>query len=288
MPRNSNNEIRIKCKNCDEYTESIPEITINKTSSNRYFATTFCKICNKPKTKYLNMTQIACLPENIKSAPANTIVSFGERYGTAIGPLLHLLAGLTTLIVKRVMPALPSSSGSAIIQPSDIDDPELINAIKILDGDVVKRGGTIPLGAIAQYAPLVISALTTLGSFLIDKFKGDGLNDVSDADVIKSLILLNNKIKTDKTGQGFGDILKVIMKYGPAIVTAIADVGSKIATFFKKTPNNEVKQSNELKSIINDNDEIVEYERGSGLHDQDLIDRCIEYLHGSGFKVSLS
>ena len=68
---------------------------------------------------------------------------------------------------------------------------------------------------------------------------------VADADVIKSLILLNDKIKNDKTGQGFGDILKLIMKYGPAIVSAIADVGSKIVGFFKKKPDTELKQATE-------------------------------------------
>lgn len=48
-----------------------------KNLKNRYWASTYCKICTKPKTKYLNMTQIAYLPESIKSAAPNTKIMLG-------------------------------------------------------------------------------------------------------------------------------------------------------------------------------------------------------------------
>ena len=293
MPRSATKEVRIKCRNCNEYTESLPEIIIHKNSENRYLATTYCKICNKPKSKFLNMTQITYLPDNIKSASPNTTITLGEKYGTSIVSLLPLLSGIANLIPKpAIFNNLPTS-----IQPSvgsgintDIEDPEIIDAIKILDNDLVKRGGAIPWGMVASAAPLIIQGLTSLGSFLIDKFKGNGFEDGSgNADVIKSLILLNDKIKNDKTGNGFGDIMKLIMKYGPGIVSAISDIGSKIIGFFRKKPDTELKQAKEspLQSAEDFDDDKYEDAKGEGLHNQDLIDRCIEYLQNNGLRVTL-
>jgi len=240
------------------------------------------------------MTQITYLPDNVKSAAPNTTITLGEKYGTSIAPLMPLLAGLTTLLPKPAilnsLPTVPQPSvGSGYIADPTIEDPEIIDAIKILDNDLVKRGGVIPVGLIASAAPLIISGLTELGSFLIDKFKGNGFEDVSgDADVIKSLILLNDKIKNDKTGKGFGDIMKYIIKYGPGIVSAITDVGSKIIGFFKKKPDTELKQAKEapLQSADDFDDDKYEDAKGEGLHNEDLVERCIEYLQNNGFRVT--
>ena len=82
-------------------------------------------------------------------------------------------------------------------------------------------------------------------------------------------------------------------------MSAIADVGSKIVGFFKKKPDTELKQAKEsplqpadaeyrgTTDRFSDSDDRYEDARGEGLHNQDLVDRCIEYLQNNGFRVSL-
>lgn len=121
----------------------------------------------------------------------------------------------------------------------------------------------------------------------------------ADTDVIKSLILINDKIKNNKTGIGFDDIMKMIMKYAHGIVSAIADVGSILIGFFNKKPDTKLRHAYEsllhppdaeyrnTTDIFSDEDDRYEDARGEGLHNKDLLNRCIEYLHHNGYRVCL-
>ena len=72
MRRRPNYEIRLRCTNCKEFTQSINPIIIKKESNNRFHIKAVCLICNKFKTKYLNIEQVNLLPDEIKNAPDNT------------------------------------------------------------------------------------------------------------------------------------------------------------------------------------------------------------------------
>ena len=91
MPRRPKFKIRIRCNTCNDYTQSIEPIIINKESGNLFYIKAVCAICNKFKTKYLNKKQIRLLPDEIKSAPDdsafnNTVIRNREEI-----PLLTLI-----------------------------------------------------------------------------------------------------------------------------------------------------------------------------------------------------
>ena len=63
MPRRPNNEIRLRYNTCREFTQSINPIIIKKEKNNRFHIKAECSICNKFKTKYLNIEQEKLLPD---------------------------------------------------------------------------------------------------------------------------------------------------------------------------------------------------------------------------------
>ena len=101
MPRRPNYEIRLRCKNCKEFTQSINPIIIKKETNNRFHIKAVCSICNKLKTKYLNIEQVNLLPDEIKNAPDNTTFTDTIVRNGGILPLLPLIgaiaAGITAL-----------------------------------------------------------------------------------------------------------------------------------------------------------------------------------------------
>ena len=72
MPRRPNNEIRLQCNTCKEFTQSINPIIIIMEKNNRFHIKAVCSICNQFKTKYLNIEQVKLLPDEINNAPDNT------------------------------------------------------------------------------------------------------------------------------------------------------------------------------------------------------------------------
>ena len=66
MPRRQNYEIRLRCKNCRQFTQSINPIIIKNETNNRFHIKAVCSICNKFKTKYLIIEQVNLLPDEIK------------------------------------------------------------------------------------------------------------------------------------------------------------------------------------------------------------------------------
>ena len=101
MPRKPNNEIRLRCNTCKEFTQSINPIIIKKDKNNRFHIKAVCSICNKFKTKYLNIEQVKLLPDEIKNAPDNTTFTDNIVRNGGILPLLFLIgvivAGITAL-----------------------------------------------------------------------------------------------------------------------------------------------------------------------------------------------
>ena len=68
MPRGLNYENRIRCKTCKNYTQSIEPVDIKNESGNRFYFKAVCVICNKFKTKYLNLEQVKAVPNEIISS----------------------------------------------------------------------------------------------------------------------------------------------------------------------------------------------------------------------------
>ena len=101
MPRRPNLEIGLRCKNCKEFTQSINLIIIKKETNNRFYIKAVCLICNKFKTKYLNIEQINLLPDEIRNAPDNTTFTDTIERNGGIILLLPLIgaiaAGITAL-----------------------------------------------------------------------------------------------------------------------------------------------------------------------------------------------
>ena len=101
MPRRPNLEIRLRCKTCKEFAQSINFIIIKKETNNRFYIKAVCLICNKFKTKYLNIEQINLLLGEIRNAFDNTTFTDTIERNGGIIPFLPLIgaiaAGITAL-----------------------------------------------------------------------------------------------------------------------------------------------------------------------------------------------
>ena len=101
MPRKQVYGTRIRCHTCQNYTQSIEPVVINKESGNRLHFKAICIICNKFKNKYLNLEQVKALPIEIRDSDdgsifTNTIVRNNEILH--IIPLIGSIAmGISTL-----------------------------------------------------------------------------------------------------------------------------------------------------------------------------------------------
>ena len=74
MPRQPNLEIRLKCANCKDFTQTIGPIIISKLKENRYHIKAICSICNKFKSNILNKEQIKLLPHEFQQAADNKLL----------------------------------------------------------------------------------------------------------------------------------------------------------------------------------------------------------------------
>ena len=94
MPRQPNLEIRLKCLNWNDFTQTICPIIICKLTENRYHIKAVCSICNKFKSKFLNKEQIKLLPNEIQQAADKTTFSKTiQRNGSAL-PLFTLIPAI--------------------------------------------------------------------------------------------------------------------------------------------------------------------------------------------------
>ena len=104
-------DLRLKCRRCKEYTQTISPIKISKYNPKGIQITAICSICNRLKTKKLNCEQISLLPDEIKNSDVGSkfvddgkAVSSGAENYTRDGgiiPIIPLigaiLAGVTAL-----------------------------------------------------------------------------------------------------------------------------------------------------------------------------------------------
>ena len=68
MPRKQSSDVRLYCLKCKDYTQSIEPIIIKKDVSSLFHMKAMCLICNKFKTKFLNLEQVKLLPKEIRES----------------------------------------------------------------------------------------------------------------------------------------------------------------------------------------------------------------------------
>ena len=125
MPRRPNNEIRLRCNTCKEFTQSISPIIIKKEKNNWFHIKAVCSICNKFKTKYWNIEQVKLLPDEIKNAHDNTTFTDNIVRNGGILPFLPLIKAIAAGIT-----ALASAGGataSAVISAKNSSEQERHN-----------------------------------------------------------------------------------------------------------------------------------------------------------------
>ena len=122
MPRLPNSEIRLKCANCKDYTQTINPIIITKLTENIYHIKAVCSICNKFKSKFLNKEQIKLLPNEIQQASDNTTFTNTIERNGGLLPIIPLISAIYMSIL-----ALASAGGaksSAIISAKNSTEKE--------------------------------------------------------------------------------------------------------------------------------------------------------------------
>ena len=101
MTRPKNMEVRIKCKKCKEFTQSVEPISIKKLKQNIYDIRAKCTICGHLKIKRLNEQQRKLLPDEIINLSDNSEVTNNIEKEGGIFPLLALIpaiaAGISAL-----------------------------------------------------------------------------------------------------------------------------------------------------------------------------------------------
>ena len=107
MPRKYSSEVRLYCVKCKDYAQSIEPVIIKKDANNRFHIKALCFICNKFKTKFLNLEQVKTLPDEIKNSVDGSIFKNTiERNGGLI-PIIPLIGAIAMGIS-----ALASAAGT--------------------------------------------------------------------------------------------------------------------------------------------------------------------------------
>jgi len=99
MPRKINNETKLFCKSCKEFSQTIEPLTIhklklNKNNGQRYQISGTCIICKYVKNKTLNKDQVKLLPPEIINGEPDKKYTSIERNG-GIFPLIPLIKAIT-------------------------------------------------------------------------------------------------------------------------------------------------------------------------------------------------
>ena len=108
MPRQKSSEVRLYCLKCKDYTQFKEHIIIKKDVGSRFHIKAMCSICNKFKTKFLNLEQVKLLPKEIRESEDGS--TFNNNV-TIDGKALPLLA-LIPLVIAGIS-ALTSAAGTA-------------------------------------------------------------------------------------------------------------------------------------------------------------------------------
>ena len=101
MPRKQSLETHFRCNTCKNYTQCIEPVVINKESGDRFHFKTVCAICNKCKTKYLNLEQVKALPNEILDSEDGSIFTNTIIRNNKIHHIINLIGliamGISTL-----------------------------------------------------------------------------------------------------------------------------------------------------------------------------------------------
>ena len=88
-PRNT--EVRIRCKYCKEYTQTIGPIQIQRFRDKEYHIYGKCLVCNKNKHKLLNQSQIDILPPELKDMTIGSTISQSIERDGGVVPILGVI-----------------------------------------------------------------------------------------------------------------------------------------------------------------------------------------------------
>ena len=159
MPRKQSSEVRLYCLKCKDYTQSIEPIIIKKDVGIRFHIKAMCSICNKFKSKFLNLEQVKLLPDEIKhSVDGSTFTNTIERNG-GILPIIPLIMAVTAGI--SALAAAGGTTASAIISAKNFAEDERhhkqleqISRGNGISNDVIKNDNNLQ-----TIVPLIIAIL---------------------------------------------------------------------------------------------------------------------------------
>ena len=122
MPRKESSEVRLYCLKCKDYTQFIEPIIIKMDVGIRFHIKAMCSICNKFKSKFLNLEQVKLLPDEIKNSfDGSTFTNTIERNGGII-PIIPLIAAIAAGV--SALASAWSATASAIISAKNSAEDE--------------------------------------------------------------------------------------------------------------------------------------------------------------------
>ena len=136
MPIKPNSEIRIKCDNCKDYTQTINSIIITKLKENRYHIKAVCSICNKFKSKFLNKEQIILLSKEIQQATNNTTFTNTIERNGGLLPIIPLI-GAIAMDISALASAGGTAASAIIIAKILLNKKGIINNSKTSQEEMV-------------------------------------------------------------------------------------------------------------------------------------------------------
>ena len=138
MPRKQSLDVRVYCLKCKDYTQSIEPIIIKKDVGSRFHINAMCSICNKFKSKFLNLEQVKLLPKEVRESENGSTFNNNVIIDGKALPLLALIplviAGISALT------SVAGTTASVVLTNKEANETERHH--KKLE-DVVARGNGI-------------------------------------------------------------------------------------------------------------------------------------------------
>ena len=182
MPRKQSLEVRLYCLKCKYYTQSIKPIIINKDVGSRFHIKAMCSICNKFKTKFLNLKQVKLLPDVIKhSVDGSTFTNTIERNGGLI-PIIPLIAAIAAGV--SALASAGSATASAIISAKNSAEDERhhkqlekISRGNSISNDVIKYDNNLQtiVSFIIAILPEIIKSMPETANQIKKLINGEGI-----------------------------------------------------------------------------------------------------------------
>ena len=122
MPRKQSSDVRLYCLKCKDYTQSIEHIIIKNDVGSRFHIKAMCSICNKFKTKFLNLEQVKLLPKEIRESEDGSIFTNTIERNGGIIPLIHLIGDIAAGI--SALASAGGATASAIISAMNSAEEE--------------------------------------------------------------------------------------------------------------------------------------------------------------------